>query len=69
VTAREVRVRQLSDGLLRALGDEPDVDVALMGLINAAVRVLQYATGVDSAGACVKLSAIIHDIGRAERTS
>lgn len=53
------RVRELSDRLLRAMPDENRPDVAIMALLDAAVRIVRFHNpGMDSAAACAELAKV-----------
>jgi len=66
---RVERVRQLSDRLLQAMADEVLPDIAIMALVDAAVRILSWNKNLDAAAACKELARVAEEIGRAERTS
>lgn len=67
---KHAAIRALSDFLVEAIAIQGHaVDVALMGLIDAAVRVLKATRPSlkhDSATAARELERIVHKIGRAE---
>lgn len=63
------RVRQLSDRVLNAMADEVIPDLAIMALVDAAVRILRWNKNLDAAAACEELARVANEIGRAERTS
>jgi len=66
---RTERVRQLSDRLLQSMADELLPDIALIALVDAAVRILRHNKALDTAAACKELARVAEEIGRAERAS
>ena len=66
---RVERVRQLSDRVLQAMADEVLPDLAIMSLLDAAVRILRWNKNLDAEAACKELARVAEEIGRAERTS
>jgi len=64
---RVERVRQLSDRVLSSMADEVLPDVAIIALVDAAVRILRHNKNLDAAAACKELARVAEEIGRAER--
>jgi hypothetical protein len=63
---RIAEVRELSDRLVVAC-IEGRPDVAIIALLDAAVRITRHAKpGLDTPGACKELSRVVRDMGRAE---
>lgn len=59
------RVRDLSARLLAAIENEI-ADVAIMGLLDSAVRVLQHHKALTTPDACKELARIVRRVGEAE---
>lgn len=68
MTAAKKKVKALSDFLLLSLASKP-ADIAILALLDAAVRILGSHGGLDAPAACKELARIAEDIGRAERPS
>jgi hypothetical protein len=60
------RVRELSNRALEAMAGEEKPDVAIMALIDAAVRILRFYSGLDVPAACKEVARVAVEIGRAE---
>jgi hypothetical protein len=63
------RVRELSTRLLHCLPTDEPADVALMALVDVAVRIIRVHKGLDAAAACRELGRVVTEIGRAELLS
>ena len=73
--ASVARVRRFSDAVVAALEREASADFdaadninAIMGCLDAAVRILRAGAGLDAKAACRQLARVVEAMSRAEPT-